>query len=248
MLDVQSPTETHASSEGRILVVDDDALARFILADQLGALGCRCVDTAFGGIDALNRALDRPYDLVITDLCMPDMSGQRLLAALRANGLDMPVIAGTAWGDPASARSNGSDGGWTNTGLPDGFAAVLRKPFSMTQLQRLLRAYLRGKPRSADGAGPAIRRRRALQVALAAAWPEDETALRAALASRDTRALQDRLHRLHGALAVAGEARVRRACMRLQQRVFQEGIDPNVERIERFMQLCAAMGDHSSRG
>ncbi len=247
MLDVQDSIETDAPSEARILVVDDDALARFILADQLDALGCRYVDAASDGNEALNWALTRSYDLVITDLCMPDMGGKRLLAALRANGLDMPVIARTAWRQPASAQTNGTRVSSFDARQPDGFAAVLSKPVSMAQLQQLLRTHLGGKRPGRDGVAAGGAAPYALQAAFSAAWPEDEAALRAALASLDTRALQDRLHRLHGALAVLGDARARRACMQLQQQIVREGIEPNIARIERFMHRCAAIGREPRR-
>lgn len=243
MLESQDSIRPDASSDVRILVVDDDALARFILADQLDALGCRCVDTATDGVDALKQALDRSYDLVITDLCMPNMGGKRLLAALRAHGLGMPVVAGTAWGEPTSARANGAS---PDARLPSGFAAVLRKPFSMAQLRHLLRVHVDGTRLNRHGVALAVSPRRALRAAFAAAWPEDEIALRAALASLDTRALQDRLHRLHGALAVLGEARARRVCAQLQPHVFRLGIEPSVARLEYFMQLCARIGRKSS--
>lgn len=245
MFDIEDSTETDASPAGRILVVDDDALARFILADQLDALGCRCVDTAADGVDALRQALVRPYDLVITDLCMPNMGGQRLLAALRTHGLHMPVVAGTAWREPASAGTHGAS---PDAAPPAGFAAVLRKPISIAQLQQLLRVHLGEMLLGRDRAVPASPARRALQAAFSAAWPEDEKALRAALASLDTRAVRERLHRLHGALAVLGEARARRACMQLQQRIAREGLGPSVARIERFMHLCARIGRGSPRG
>lgn len=245
MLDIEDSTETDASPGGRILIVDDDALARFILADQLTALGCRRVDTAADGVDALRRALVRPYDLVITDLCMPNMSGQRLLAALRTHGLHMPVVAGTAWREPAAAGTNGAS---PDAGPPAGFAAVLRKPISIAQLQQLLRVHLGETRPGRDRTAPAAGARRASQAAFSAAWPEDEKALRAALASLDTRALRERLHRLHGALAVLGEARARRACMELQQQIAREGLEPSVARIERFMHLCARIGRHLPRG
>ena len=246
MVDIEDSNETDTSPEGRILVVDDDALARFILADQLDVLGCRRVDTAVDGADALKQALVRPYDLVITDLCMPNMGGQRLLAALRTHGLHMPVVAGTAWREPASRATNGAS---PDAAPPAGFAAVLRKPISIAQLQQLLRVHLGetrlGRGRAAPGAAGV---RRALQAAFCAAWPEDEKALRAALASLDTRAVRERLHRLHGALAVLGAARARRACTQLQQRIAREGLEPSVARIERFMHLCARIGRDSARG
>ncbi|WP_181885443.1 Hpt domain-containing response regulator [Trinickia dinghuensis] len=244
MLDIQDSTETGARYDVRILVVDDDALARFIVADQLEALGCRRVDTAADGIEALRLALDCSYDLVITDLCMPKMGGQALLAALRTHGLAVPVVAGTAWREPPSARASGvsSRGAVSGEAPPHGFAAVLRKPFAMTQLRRLLHAHIDGsrfgRRRIPAPASP----RRALHAAFALAWSDDERALRTALASLDAEALLGRLHRLHGALSMLGEARARNACVRLQQRIRWLGIEASAAQIEGFLTLCARIG------
>jgi two-component system capsular synthesis sensor histidine kinase RcsC len=239
MLDFHDSTENAARRDVRILVVDDDALARFIVADQLDALGCRCVDTAVDGAEALHLALDRPYDLVITDLCMPAMGGQALLAALRAHGLSMPVIAGTAWREPAPASRSVAPADAEPHG---GFAAVLRKPFSVAQLRGLLEAHAGGSLPGRHGRMPAASARRALREAFAAAWPDDETALRAALASLDDEAALTLLHRLRGALSVLGDARARHACAQLQVRIRRGGLEANAARIERFLILCAQIG------
>jgi two-component system capsular synthesis sensor histidine kinase RcsC len=247
MLDIQDSTEAAATYDVRILVVDDDALARFILADQLDALGCRCVDTAADGTQALRLALSCLYDLVITDLCMPHMGGQALLAALRAHGQAMPVIAGTAWREPGTTSSPDASSGVSPPGTtprdsaaPDGFAAVLQKPVAMAQLRALLDAHIGrvplGRPRRAAAGS-----RRALHAAFSAAWADDEPALRAALASLDAASMLERLHRLHGALAVLGEARARRACARLQQQVRRQGVARSAKCIERFLRQCARM-------
>jgi len=249
MLERHDSTEVHALSEARILIVDDDALARFILADQLDALGCRGIDTAADGVDGLTCALSRRYDLVITDLCMPKMGGQALLAAIRAHGLSMPVIAGTAWREPITARASGAPaGGLPSTpASPCGFAAVLRKPFSMVQLRGLLQTHIGRTPLASDEAQAARAARRALQKAFAATWPDDECALRAALAAADTHALLERLHRLHGVLAMIGAARAREACTQLQRRLHGEGVEANMRRIVCFLQLCARVGRRTGR-
>ncbi|PMS15024.1 hypothetical protein C0Z18_28755 [Trinickia dabaoshanensis] len=239
MLEIQDPTETRALAAARILVVDDDALARFILADQLDALGCGRVDTACDGVHALDCALTRRYHLVITDLRMPQMGGQALLAAMRERGLRMPVIAGTAWREPA-------DGGSIAAEPPCGFAAVLRKPYSMGQLSGLLREHIGGAPLRRSGGLGSGAARRSLQEAFAAGWAEDERVLRAATAVRDAHALLERLHRLHGALAVVGARRARVACAQLQRRVQGGGIEANAEQIEHFLQACARIGRTSS--
>jgi two-component system capsular synthesis sensor histidine kinase RcsC len=233
-------TETNDLAPICILVVDDDALARFILADQLAALGYRCVDTAEDGRQALHFALNGHYDLVITDMCMPRMGGRALLLALRAHGLGMPVIAGTAWSENASARPAKATPGVTPI---DEFAAVVRKPFAMSQLRGLLSAHIGGVPLARRRGRPASATRRALREAFAAAWPEDETALRTAAAALDEASMLERLHRLQGALAVAGESQARQACARLQQRVRAHGIEASVGRIERFLRQCARIGD-----
>jgi two-component system capsular synthesis sensor histidine kinase RcsC len=249
MLERHDSTEVQTLSDARILIVDDDALARLILADQLDALGCRGVDTASDGADALSCALSRRYHLVITDLCMPKMGGQALLAAMRAHGLSMPVIAGTAWREPISARASGAPAGGvlSETASPCGFAAVLRKPYSLAQLRGLLRAHIGRAPRASDGALVARAAQRALQEAFAATWPDDERALRAALAVADVQALAERLHRLHGVLAMIGTARAREACVQLQRHLHAERVEADACRIERFFQLCARVGRRTGR-
>ena len=62
----------------RILVVDDEKVIREILADFLSMEGY-VVHTVEDGATALERAQKRSYDLVITDLKMPNMGGLELL-------------------------------------------------------------------------------------------------------------------------------------------------------------------------
>ena len=255
MLDIQDSTHAAARYDARILVADDDALARFILADQLDALGCRCVHTAADGAQALQLALSTAYDLVITDLCMPRMGGHALLAALRAHGQSMPVIAGTAWCEQASAFTGNNARELTSRAMPPGqspsgalpaggsppfgFSGVLRKPFAMAQLREVLKAHVGALPLDRRGSRAAGSPRRALYAAFAAAWTEDEMALRAALASLDGPSMLDRLHRLQGSLAVLGEGEAREACARLQRRIRRHGVQPCIERVERFVRQCA---------
>ncbi len=78
---VVEPT-SRAELEGvRVLVVDDEEPIRVMLDQVLSAEGLE-VETAANGHEALKvlRAADRPYDLVITDLNMPQIGGDRLAA------------------------------------------------------------------------------------------------------------------------------------------------------------------------
>ena len=66
----------------RTLVVDDDAGARSALTSLLEAEGYQ-VDTAPDGQAALDRLVELPPDVIVTDLDMPVMNGMQLLADLR---------------------------------------------------------------------------------------------------------------------------------------------------------------------
>ena len=84
-----------AKGKVRILVVDDDAGARTALIGLLGGEGYQ-VDTAPDGRAALERLVELPPDVIVTDLDMPVMNGMQLLAELRGRGQDVPVIVVTS--------------------------------------------------------------------------------------------------------------------------------------------------------
>jgi CheY-like chemotaxis protein len=65
-----------------ILVVDDEHSIRTLLRDVLSMDGHR-VDVASSGAEALRQMFDRQYDLVITDIKMPEMSGQDFYRRVR---------------------------------------------------------------------------------------------------------------------------------------------------------------------
>jgi two-component system response regulator HydG len=91
-----------AKTKARILVVDDEPSARSGMEKLLQQEGYT-VDTAADGPSALAIAADNPPDVVITDLKMPKMDGVALLAKLREQDRDLPVIMVTAFGDVGSA-------------------------------------------------------------------------------------------------------------------------------------------------
>ncbi|MHB1076424.1 sigma-54-dependent transcriptional regulator [Thiobacillus sp.] len=81
----------------QILVVDDEPKMRRVLEIMLQKMGHRVL-AAGNGVEALALFQANSVDLVITDLRMPEMDGIELLAALRAQASDVPVMVITAHG------------------------------------------------------------------------------------------------------------------------------------------------------
>ncbi|MBI5441411.1 MAG: response regulator, partial [Deltaproteobacteria bacterium] len=85
-----------------VLVVDDDALVRSLMVGILRQEGHQ-VDEAQDGRDALARIAAAAYDLVLTDLKMPDLSGLELLQQGRRLRPDTRWILITAFGSIPNA-------------------------------------------------------------------------------------------------------------------------------------------------
>ncbi len=75
----------------RILLVDDDECMCKGIMSQLSARDIFC-DVATTGAMCLKKIFLHKYDLLILDICLPDISGQDLLNRLRKNGITMPVL------------------------------------------------------------------------------------------------------------------------------------------------------------
>jgi DNA-binding NtrC family response regulator len=87
------------SAAKRVLVVDDEDKVLFVMSQALARLGSACqVQTAENGRQALKIAQQAPFDLVVTDLCMPEMDGIALTQALRDQEHRSAVIWMTAYG------------------------------------------------------------------------------------------------------------------------------------------------------
>lgn len=121
---------THTTSP-RILIVDDDAEIRSLLADYLGEQGWH-VSTAQDGA-AMQQVLDRtPIDLIVLDLTLPGSDGLTLCRDLRAHSA-VPVIMLTARSAPLDRI----------LGLEMGADDYLCKPFEPRELLVRIRNVLR---------------------------------------------------------------------------------------------------------
>jgi DNA-binding response OmpR family regulator len=116
----------------RILIVDDD----FSLLEQLRQILTNqryIVETAENGKIALSKLSNAPFDAIVLDIMMPDVSGLTVIECARKNGIDTPILLLTAKGD-VEDRIRGLDFG------ADDYIA---KPFSLDELLARLRALLR---------------------------------------------------------------------------------------------------------
>ena len=118
----------------RVLVVEDDHGLRDVLARGLRDEGYTVV-TAADGASALHAAADPglTIDALILDIGLPDGDGRDVCAALRAQGIDTPVLFLTARGNLTDRLSGFASGG-------DDY---LPKPFAFPELLARLRALLR---------------------------------------------------------------------------------------------------------
>ncbi|MFA7431031.1 MAG: PAS domain S-box protein [Rhodospirillaceae bacterium] len=113
-----------------VLVVDDEPFATKLVADHLDRMGYR-VTTAGDGEDGYQKFLSDPPDLVITDLRMPRCDGAEMVRRMQEHVPTLPVIVVT--GHLGHLESAAAD-------LQDHTAAILKKPISLAELTRHVRA------------------------------------------------------------------------------------------------------------
>jgi adenylate cyclase len=131
---VDSPATAFADSGRRskgdcVLVIDDDATAREVLADQLKAEGFSVV-TAAGGLEGLKLAKELRPSVITLDVIMPDLDGWSVLAALRQNSelAEIPVIMVTIVDEQRRAVALGA-------------AGYLTKPIDRERLHRMVERF-----------------------------------------------------------------------------------------------------------
>src|SRR6266567_886669 len=126
------PAAKAPPDHGGLLVVDDEPFLRDAVAASLRFL-CFEVTTADTGADALRLARDRPFDLVVLDVMLPDSDGFDVVRRLRRDGCQVPVIFLTA-------RDTEAD---KVTGLTLGGDDYMTKPFGLEELAARVRTVLR---------------------------------------------------------------------------------------------------------
>lgn len=109
----------------RVLVAEDERLAALIVEDALVDQGHQVV-LARDGQEALDIAEGFQFDVLVTDLAMPRVTGWELIPLLRARRADLPVVVMTGFLPPGGGQVLFAD--------KRGPLALLHKPFGLGQL------------------------------------------------------------------------------------------------------------------
>ncbi len=144
------PAEPMPSTEARrasVLVIDDEPLVAAGIADTLMVIGYE-VETAKNGREALEKIATCSYDLILSDLRMPDLDGMDLYRELERHA---PRLL-----QRLIFLSETTDSAEYMRFLEGTGALVLCKPFDIDTLQRLVRQLLldQDTPRPANGVSP----------------------------------------------------------------------------------------------
>ena len=124
-------------SRHRLLIVDDEPGIRDVLQEILNSSGYE-VDTAGNGNEALERITPGRYDVIISDLCMPEMDGEQFYAKVHDS---QPVLAKRmvfVTGDTVSPKSRAFLEATGNLWLA--------KPFNISDVERVVRDLCREAP------------------------------------------------------------------------------------------------------
>jgi len=118
-----------------ILIVEDEAALRATLSDRLRGEGY-VVETAADGHEAVEKASNLPFDLIILDLILPSRSGLDVCRDIRQAGMATPILMLTA-------RSETTD---KVVGLKLGADDYVTKPFESAELLARIEVLLRRVP------------------------------------------------------------------------------------------------------
>lgn len=119
-------------SETRLLIVDDEPELLDTMAEIL-RLKFKSVDIAPGGKEALLKVHKTKYDIVLSDLGMPEMSGWELAQKIKSKNPKAKIILVTGWGEQAKEEHKHH---------PD-VDAILPKPYSFDELILIINSFFR---------------------------------------------------------------------------------------------------------
>ena len=127
----------------RVLIIEDEYALAAALSTVVRRLGAEAV-VAASGQSGLDKAKGQTFDVILLDIGLPDMSGLKVLSALKATGQEAPVLIITAHGTLENALEA------RRLGAHDYFL----KPLNLPEMQSSLRALI--QPVSVESASPSL--------------------------------------------------------------------------------------------
>jgi len=124
----------------KILIVEDDEAMRALLKDLLDGEGFH-TESVSNGFDALQKIIEASFDLIITDIQMPRLTGLDILPRIKKLQPQTPVIVITAFGSDELYRRS----------LEKGATGYLEKPIHIHQLRTLIHKMISSKEKLIGG-------------------------------------------------------------------------------------------------
>lgn len=122
-------------SDKSILVTDDSAIMRMFLVMNMRRMLRVNITEAVNGQDALAKLMNGKYDLLLTDMNMPEMGGAELIRAVRTGlNSDIPIVIITTKGEVKDR----------NLGMSLGANSYLTKPVDVKELIKTILTHLGG--------------------------------------------------------------------------------------------------------
>ncbi|QRR05962.1 response regulator [Burkholderia sp. MS455] len=209
-------TEDDDDEPLRVLVAEDHPASRALLRDQLDALRYDAT-IVMNGIEAMRAYFEHPYDIVLTDLGMPELDGFALANFLREQGAKVPVIAMTAHATDDDRRRCEQVGA----------VEVVLKPLTINALDAVLKRHARrgmlSDAKATHGMRPVmtdeIRDKLRTSTLRSLAMIDD------AVSNGRADSVKIELHSLRGGFALAGDTEARDACAHAERTVAEGGMD-----------------------
>lgn len=199
--------ESLAPSDARVLFADDNELVRLVFRDFLEGTGCE-IEEACNGTEAITKAAGTalPYNLIVLDLCMPEMDGFQAARIIRDDEAarrlpPTPILALTANASESELRQ----------AEDCGFDRVLSKPISRTELLQAMAEML---PPEQTNAAPRVETLAGHNIpaglehllpAFLAEMDKDQQSLRLLAEGEDRHALAEFAHAMRGKCGMFGE-------------------------------------------
>jgi len=116
----------------RILVLDDEEIIRDLLRETFQKKGYK-VETAMQGKEALEKINNDRYDLLVTDLRLPDVSGMKILTTVKKKHPDLGIIMITAYGSIKNAVK----------AMKQGAFDYIAKPFNLDEMELVVEKFFK---------------------------------------------------------------------------------------------------------